>query len=72
MRSTRASFKIERRSNDDLQCPTNSVDEVQGLSLLPGPGHVPCVTDQGLGASINDLHISFGFFDPLPLVRIWN
>ena len=24
------------------------------------------------GASINDIHKIFGFFDPSPLVRIWN
>ena len=24
------------------------------------------------GASINDIRIIFGSFDPLPLVRIWN
>ena len=32
----------------------------------------PNMNDGREGASINDIRIFFGFFDPLPLVRIWN
>ena len=50
VRSTRASFKIERRSNDDLQGPTHSLfTRFRDFYFFPGPGNVLCVTRRGLG-----------------------
>ena len=46
---------------------------VRGRGVRHGAGTgAPPRHQTGKGASINDIRKMFGFFDPLPLVRIWN